>query len=64
MVAVPEQFPPEDRAIGFLVEKELQILDTLLEAPQAADGRRDGRGEGLRQDRRDREPAARRSTSS
>ncbi len=30
MVAVPEQFKPEDRAIGFLVEKELHILDTLL----------------------------------
>jgi phosphoglycerate kinase len=30
MVAVPEQFKPEDRALGFLVEKELQILDTLL----------------------------------
>ena len=24
MVAVPEQFPPERRAIGFLVEKELR----------------------------------------
>jgi phosphoglycerate kinase len=33
MVAVPEQFPPERRAIGFLVEKELQILDTLLRYP-------------------------------
>ena len=32
MVAVPECFPPEDRGIGFLVEKELQILDTLLKA--------------------------------
>ena len=30
MVAVPEQFKPEDRALGFLVEKVLQILDTLL----------------------------------
>jgi phosphoglycerate kinase len=30
MVAVPGQFKPEDRALGFLVEKELQILDTLL----------------------------------
>ena len=30
MVAVPESFPPEARAIGFLVEKELQILETLL----------------------------------
>jgi len=35
MVAVPEQFPPEARAIGFLVEKELQILDTLLKHPKA-----------------------------
>jgi phosphoglycerate kinase len=34
MVAVPEQFPPEARAIGFLVEKELQILDTLLKNPK------------------------------
>ncbi len=34
MVAVPEQFPPERRAIGFLVEKELQILDTLLARPE------------------------------
>ena len=30
MVAVPEAFPPETRAIGFLVEKELRILDELL----------------------------------
>ena len=35
MVAVPEQFPPADRAIGFLVEKELQILDTLLKHPKS-----------------------------
>jgi len=35
MVAVPEQFPAEDRAIGFLVEKELQILDTLLKHPKS-----------------------------
>lgn len=35
MVAVPECFPPENRAIGFLVEKELQILDTLLGQPKA-----------------------------
>jgi len=35
MVAVPEQFKPEDRAIGFLVEKELNILDTLLGKPKA-----------------------------
>jgi phosphoglycerate kinase len=34
MVAVPEQFPPESRGIGFLVEKELQILDTLLKNPK------------------------------
>src|SRR5206468_13049804 len=33
MVAVPECFPPERRAIGFLVEKELQILETLLGPP-------------------------------
>jgi phosphoglycerate kinase len=34
MVAVPEQFPPEQRAIGFLVEKELRILDSLLSNPK------------------------------
>jgi phosphoglycerate kinase len=34
MVAVPEQFPPDRRAIGFLVEKELRILETLLGSPQ------------------------------
>jgi len=34
MVAVPEGFPPEARAIGFLVEKELQILATLLGDPK------------------------------
>ncbi|MFI5459162.1 MAG: phosphoglycerate kinase [Isosphaerales bacterium] len=34
MVAVPEQFPPGRRAIGFLVEKELRILQTLLAAPE------------------------------
>jgi len=34
MVAVPEQFPPERRAIGFLVEKELRILDSLLRSPE------------------------------
>ena len=34
MVAVPERFPPEKRAIGFLVEKELNILDTLLKSPK------------------------------
>jgi phosphoglycerate kinase len=34
MVAVPECFPPERRAIGFLVEKELRILETLLGQPK------------------------------
>ena len=34
MVAVPGQFPAEDRGIGFLVEKELQILDALLKHPK------------------------------
>jgi phosphoglycerate kinase len=34
MVAVPEQFPPDRRAIGFLVEKELKILETLLSQPK------------------------------
>ena len=34
MVAVAECFPPERRGIGFLVEKELQILDTLLGEPR------------------------------
>jgi phosphoglycerate kinase len=34
MVAVPERFKSEDRALGFLVEKELQILDTLLGEPK------------------------------
>jgi phosphoglycerate kinase len=34
MVAVPEQFPPDRRAIGFLVEKELRILETLLASPE------------------------------
>lgn len=34
MVAVPEHFAPENRAIGFLVEKELQIIDTLLANPK------------------------------
>lgn len=34
MVAVPEQFPPDRRAIGFLVEKELKILDELLGQPR------------------------------
>ena len=35
MVAVPEQFPPKHRAIGFLVEKELKILDTLMANPKS-----------------------------
>jgi phosphoglycerate kinase len=35
MVAVPEQFPPARRAIGFLVEKELKILDSLLANPKS-----------------------------
>jgi phosphoglycerate kinase len=30
MVAVAENFPPERRAIGFLIEKELKTLDALL----------------------------------
>jgi phosphoglycerate kinase len=30
MVAVPEAFPPQNRGIGFLVEKELHILESLL----------------------------------
>ena len=34
MVAVPEQFPADRRAIGFLVEKELRILETLLASPR------------------------------
>ncbi len=34
MVAVPEQFAPEKRGIGFLVEKELEIIDTLLAHPK------------------------------
>lgn len=34
MVAVPESFPPERRAIGFLVEKELNVLETLLGSPK------------------------------
>src|SRR4051794_6022989 len=34
MVAVPECFPPARRAIGFLVEKELEILDALLGHPR------------------------------
>lgn len=34
MVAVPEQFPENARAIGFLVEKEVQILAQLLGKPK------------------------------
>ena len=34
MVAVPGQFDARSRGIGFLVEKELQILDTLLKHPK------------------------------
>ena len=34
MVAVPSAFPAERRAIGFLVEKELDILQTLLGEPK------------------------------
>ncbi len=34
MVAVPGQFAEKSRGIGFLVEKELQILDTLLKHPK------------------------------
>lgn len=34
MVAVPEQFAEKNRAIGFLVEKELEIIDTLLAHPK------------------------------
>jgi phosphoglycerate kinase len=34
MVAVPEQFAPANRALGFLVEKELEIIDTLLAHPR------------------------------
>jgi phosphoglycerate kinase len=33
MVAVPQQFSPRCRAIGFLVEKEVAILETLLKNP-------------------------------
>jgi phosphoglycerate kinase len=34
MVAVPECVPPQRRGIGFLVEKELQVLETLLGQPR------------------------------
>ena len=35
MLAVPQQFPEDRRAIGFLVAKELQILDQLLGKPKS-----------------------------
>jgi phosphoglycerate kinase len=35
MLAVPELFPKERRAIGFLMERELQILDSLLGKPKS-----------------------------
>jgi phosphoglycerate kinase len=35
MVAVPQQFPADRRAIGFLVEKELRILEALLSHPRS-----------------------------
>jgi phosphoglycerate kinase len=34
MVALAEQFPPDRRALGFLVEKEVKILHDLLGAPR------------------------------
>lgn len=34
MVAVPKEFPPESRAIGLLVERELEVLDSLLASPR------------------------------
>lgn len=34
MVAVARQFPPEQRALGFLVEKEVKILEQLLGQPK------------------------------
>ena len=34
MVAVPERFDPDRRSIGFLVERELEILETLLGSPK------------------------------
>lgn len=33
MVAVPQAVPVDQRAVGFLIEKELQILEQLLEKP-------------------------------
>ncbi len=34
MVAVPAKFDEKMRGIGFLIEKELSILDTLLKNPR------------------------------
>ena len=34
MVAVPNKFPKGNRAIGFLVEKEISVLDGLLKNPK------------------------------
>jgi phosphoglycerate kinase len=34
MKALPEQFPPDRRALGFLVEKEVNILENLLGRPK------------------------------
>ncbi|MEO6808143.1 MAG: phosphoglycerate kinase [Isosphaeraceae bacterium] len=34
MVAVPEQFAEDQRALGFLVEKELQVLEALTSQPK------------------------------
>jgi phosphoglycerate kinase len=34
MYAVPAQFPPGKRVVGFLVEKELEVLDELLKSPK------------------------------
>lgn len=34
MYAVPGKFPPGTRVVGFLVEKELEVLDKLLKSPE------------------------------
>lgn len=34
MVATPREFPPGARVVGFLVEKELKVLDELLQSPK------------------------------
>ena len=34
MVAVPKRFPPGNRVVGLLVERELQVLDGLLDSPK------------------------------